>query len=71
MSVASKLKVSLVAGTASAVMLSSFLPFGNGKCLFFPSFILSACSRQAEETAEDEEVSYGFALFDLFRALFG
>lgn len=70
MSVSRKLKVSLAAGTAAAVMVSSFLPFGSGRCLFFPTFILSACSREAEES-NDEDVSYSFAIFDLFRFLFG
>ncbi|SDB45978.1 hypothetical protein SAMN02910317_02305 [Ruminococcaceae bacterium FB2012] len=70
MSVSRKLKVSLAAGTAAAVMVSSFLPFGSGRCLFFPTFILSACSREAEESS-GEDVSYSFAIFDLFRFLFG
>ena len=70
MSVSRKLKVSLAAGTAAAVMVSSFLPFGNGRCLFFPTFILSACSREAEESS-NEDVSYSFAIIDLFRFLFG
>ena len=66
---AKKIRISLAAGTAAAVMISSFLPFGNGRCLFFPTFILSACSREAEEP--EEEVSYSFAIFDFFKFLFG
>lgn len=70
MNVITKLKISLAAGTAAAVMIASLIPFESTSCLFFPSFIISACSRQTEEQAE-EETTYSFALFDLIRALFG
>ena len=65
----SKLKTSLAVGTASAVMISSFVPFKMTGCLFFPSFIISACSSRSED-AEDN-VEYSFAIFDLLRSIFG
>lgn len=64
-----KLKTSLAVGTASAVMISAFIPYEITGSLFFPSFIISACSRQADEAEDD--VVYSFAIFDLIRAIFG
>ncbi|MBR6872147.1 MAG: hypothetical protein IKN17_01430 [Ruminococcus sp.] len=68
MSVTRKLRLSLAAGTACAVML---VPFGRtffNSSLFFPSFVLGACSQQTED---DDEVEYGFALLDFIFSLFG
>ena len=67
MSCISKLKMSLVCGTAAAVMLYAAFPYQLSRSIFFPSFILSACS----EPCEDEDVEYGFAIFDLIKKIFG
>ena len=64
-----KLKMSIAAGTAAAVMIAAFFPFESGRCLFFPSFIISACSQQEDDNSDD--VTYSFAILDLFRFLFG
>ena len=68
MTVFSKLRCSIAAGTAAAVMLSSLPPVSAGSCLFFPSFIIGACSCQTEE--EEAEPEYGFAIIDFFVSLF-
>lgn len=67
MSVANKLKLSLIIGTSSAVMISSLPAFKIDSSLFFPSFIVGACSAQTE----NDDLEYGFAIFDFFRYLFG
>ncbi|MBR4554781.1 MAG: hypothetical protein IKO27_04225 [Ruminococcus sp.] len=63
-----RLKTAAAAGTAAAVMLGTFLPWRSGSSLFFPGFILGACSECEEDT---EEITCGFALWDLIVSLFG
>ena len=62
-----KFRLSVCAGTAAALLLASVPHPAVEGSLFFPSFILSACS---EPQKSDGDTEYHFMIFDLIRKIF-